>query len=80
MMKKIKCDIYQLKIGEYYIDELHIKKYKTYNNEPIHIESGFYSCELILYLLKMKFITIQNIKYQILAERSLEATFIQKLY
>ena len=41
----------ELKTGEYYINETHIDKYKTTNNEPIIIEAGFYRRNLIDYLL-----------------------------
>ena len=41
----------ELKTGEYCINETHIDKYKTTNNEPIIIEAGFYGRNLIKYLL-----------------------------
>ena len=61
----------ELKTGEYYINETHIDEYKTANNEPITIEAGFYGRNLIDYLLKHKYITLSDIKHQLVADKSI---------
>ena len=55
-----------------YINETHINKYKTTNNDPIIIEAGFYGRNLIDYLLKHKFITLSDIKHQLVADKSIK--------
>ena len=62
----------KLKTGEYYINETYIKKYKTCENEPIIIEAGFYGRNLIDYLIEHKFIKMSDIKYQIVADKSIK--------
>ena len=61
----------ELKTGEYYINKTNIDKYKTGNNEPIIIEAGFYGRNLIDYLLKHKYITLSDIKHQLVADKSI---------
>ena len=61
----------ELKTGVYYINETHIDKYKTTNNEPIIIEAGFYGTDLIDYLLKHKYITLSDIKHQLVTDKSI---------
>ena len=62
----------KLKTGEYYINETLIKKYRTLNNDPIIIKAGFYGRNLIDYLLKNKFITLQDIKLQLVTDKSIK--------
>ena len=50
----------------------HINKYRTLNNDPIIIEAGFYGRNLIDYLLKHKFIKLSDIKYQLVAGKSIK--------
>ena len=61
-----------LKTGEYYINETYLKNYKTANNDPIIIEAGFHGRNFIDYVLKHKLITLQDIKYQPLADKSIK--------
>ena len=62
----------ELKTGEYYINETYINKYRTLNNDPIIIDAGFYGRNLIDNLLKQKFIKLTDIKYQLVADRSIK--------
>ena len=62
----------ELKTGEYYINETYIHKYRTLNDEPIIIEAAFYGRNLIDYLLKHKFIQSSDIKYQLVADKSIK--------
>ena len=62
----------KLKTGEYYIDEIYITKYKTSNNEPVTIEAGFYARNLIDFILDKMYISPEDIKYQLVADRSIK--------
>ena len=56
------------KCGEFYIDETVLHNYSN----PIKIEAGFYSSNLILYLLNELHMPLSQIKYQIISKRALK--------
>ena len=54
--------------GEFYIDETILNNYSN----PIKIEAGFYSSNLILYLVNELNMPLSQIKYQIISKRALK--------
>ena len=56
------------KCGEFYIDETVLHNYSN----PIKIEAGFYSSNLILYLVNELRMPLSQIKYQIISKRALK--------
>ena len=62
----------KLKVGEYYIHETTITSFKTSNNEPIRVEAGFYNRALIDYLIQKRRIKLEDIKYQLVADKSIK--------
>ena len=56
------------KCGEFYIDETVLHNYSN----PIQIEAGFYSSNLISYLVNELYMPLSQIKYQIISKRALK--------
>ena len=56
------------KCGEFYIDQTVLHNYSN----PIKIEAGFYSSNLILYLVNELRMPLSQIKYQIISKRALK--------
>ena len=54
--------------GEFYIDETILNNYKS----PIKIEAGFYSSNLISYLVETLHMPVSQIKYKIVTKRALK--------
>ena len=56
------------KCGEFYIDETVLHNYGT----PLKIEAGFYSSNLVFYLVEVLHMPLSQIKYKIITERALK--------
>ena len=54
--------------GEFYLNETVLNNYSN----PIKIESGFYSSNLVLYLVNKLHMPLSQIKYKIIAKRALK--------
>ena len=68
VIEEFNCKNYLRLCGEFYIDEVVLYNY----GNPIKIEAGFYSSNLVSYLVDVLNMDVKKIKYKIVSKKALK--------